>query len=499
MTRVFNTRPLLFCACCIGFGILAASRLDSLLTYILCIASALCAVAALLFRWPAAAAMLIGLCIGMLRMAAGAPVLPAPADECVFSGFICETPEYKDGQWHLTVQSATSDGTPVDGRAVVYLKDAGRQYAPQYGQTLTARAALHLYGAAPVDYRLQHLTRGVTCYFTVSDGTAAFSRGTLSIVQTCYGALLDVRAYIKETLLHLFGENGGLAAGMLLGDKSNIPSDTLDAFRSSGMLHLLAVSGLHISILAGFLSALLRRCSIRIRFACIAVFLAFLCALCAFASSAVRASFMVLCLLGARLSGRRYDAPTALGLALGVILLVNPYALFSVGLQLSFLAIAGILLVSPMLRARLRALPYPLANSLSLFVGAQVGVQPISCAYFHSFPLLSVFANLLVVPIASLALVPILLCIPFYALLPTIGSAIASFGNVVLTLIRAVTQFAAAGDVAVNSASPFAACVFFYAALIFFSRYCLLPRKYRLILGSTATALSLLLFFIPLS
>ncbi len=496
MARVFNTRPLLFCALCIGFGILAASRLESTLTYILCIASALCALAAFFFRWPAAAAMLVGLSIGMLRMAAGMPVLPVPAGERACSGFICETPEYEDGQWRLTVQSVTYDGDPVDGRAVVYLKDSDRQNAPQYGQTLSARAALHLYGTAP-DYRTQNLTHGVSCYLTVADGTAAFSQGPLSFVQTCYGALLDLRAYIKETLLSLFGENGGLAAGMLLGDKSNLSSDTLDAFRSAGMLHLLAVSGLHISILAGFLSALLRRCNIRVRFVCIAVFLFFLCALCAFSASAVRAAFMTLCLLGARLSGRRYDAPTALGLSFGVILLVNPFALFSVGLQLSFLAVAGIVLISPILRTRLKALPRPLGNNLSLLIGAQLGVQPISCAYFHSFPLLSLLVNLLVIPIASLALVPILLCVPFYALIPAAGGAIASFGNVTLTLIRAVTQFAAAGDVTIVSSFPFAACVFFYAALLFLSRYCLLPRKHRLILGSTAAALSLIIFFVP--
>jgi competence protein ComEC len=132
-----------------------------------------------------------------------------------------------------------------------------------------------------------------------------------------------------------------LASALSMGDKSGFSDNQRDSLRISGLAHLTAVSGLHVSFLIGMLYLLLgkRRWIIIPALPLLIVFIS----MAGFPSSAIRASIMQLFLLYAALRGRDYDGLTAIFSALCVLLIVNPFAVADIGLQLSFSSAFGIM------------------------------------------------------------------------------------------------------------------------------------------------------------
>lgn len=218
------------------------------------------------------------------------------------------------------------------------------------------------------------------------------------------------------------GDTAGLAAAVALGDKSLLSDGVYSDFNRSGMAHAVVVSGTHISCLV---SALLHFSKNRRRTAVVIFPLLIFYALMAGGTpSAFRAVLMQGVLLAAPLARREYDAPTALGFALLLLLLANPYSAGSISLQLSFASVAGITLVVRPLNARLeRKLKglkkryggrawirlTPLARragaSAATSLGALVFTQPVMTAYFRQASLVFLPANLLLLP-AVVAFLP---------------------------------------------------------------------------------------------
>src|SRR5690606_4079582 len=136
-----------------------------------------------------------------------------------------------------------------------------------------------------------------------------------------------------------------LLAGILFGQRSRLPEDIQDNFTSSGTGHLLAVSGLHVGLVAALILGLWRRLGLRGK---LPLFLAIVLTLgyaylTGMRPSALRAAVMLSFALGAQLLDRDRDLPTAIGLAALVTLALNPLHLFTVGFKLSYAATLGII------------------------------------------------------------------------------------------------------------------------------------------------------------
>lgn len=166
------------------------------------------------------------------------------------------------------------------------------------------------------------------------------------------------------------GEEGALICALLLGNRSALSDATVLHFRRSGISHLLALSGLHVSILIGILEWILGRFRVpkRIRIAAVPPLAIFYLILTGAAVSTVRSVLMVAVLSLAFLSAERYDSFTALSVALFCILAVTPYAVLDLSLWLSFGAAASIIVFMPAVRSiphgRLwRFLPRPVAKA----------------------------------------------------------------------------------------------------------------------------------------
>ena len=149
----------------------------------------------------------------------------------------------------------------------------------------------------------------------------------------------------------LSSDGSALLRALLLGDRTTLPDAVRWDFKTLGISHLLAVSGLHLAVLCGMLSFLLQRLRLpkKLQLPLLALFCLFFMALCGFSGSVCRAGVMYLSALAAPLFKTRGDGITGLFAGGLLILLLSPWRLFDTGLQLSFLAVLGILTLGRLL------------------------------------------------------------------------------------------------------------------------------------------------------
>ncbi|MEZ5170253.1 MAG: ComEC/Rec2 family competence protein [Acidimicrobiia bacterium] len=192
----------------------------------------------------------------------------------------------------------------------------------------------------------------------------------------------------------------GLVAGFLLGDRRAIPDDMLDDFRDAGLTHLLAVSGSNVAFVLALAAPLLLRLGPLGRIPASLLVLVVFAAMTRFEPSVLRASTMAAASLAGVLVGRPVSGSRALGLAVAVLVLLDPFLVFSVAFLLSVGASAGIVALAVPIAHRLRG-PSFVRLPLAVTVAAQIGVTPVLLTVFGSVPLVSVPANLLAVPVAG--------------------------------------------------------------------------------------------------
>lgn len=193
------------------------------------------------------------------------------------------------------------------------------------------------------------------------NGFAKVEKSDFSLVRTMFG----VRKYLSDVFEKTTDSSSGLANALVLGDTSGISSHDYIALRESGLLHIVSVSGLHISILAAFLSFLLMRFRKGIfTFIIYFIVLFSFAGICAFTPSVVRAVMMSLFAYGSRLIGERYSGINNLGFLLTVFLLFSPFLIFSVSFLLSYAATFGILIFNKYIYSSIATLWFKLTGRI---------------------------------------------------------------------------------------------------------------------------------------
>ena len=219
--------------------------------------------------------------------------------------------------------------------------------------------------------------------------------------------LYRLRRCLLERLSRVFEdpEEAAFLRAAMLGDRSLLEEEQYDQFRRNGIAHLLAISGLHISILGMGLFRLLRRMKLGLPEAALAagIFLTAYNLMTGSQVSTLRAVLMLLMVFFAGLNGRTYDLLNAAGLAGTALLLINPYTLFTCSFLLSFGAILSIGLVTELILTP-RKIRSPLLSSLLISCGIQLLCLPVISGYFFELPLQGPLLNLAVIPLMSLCL-----------------------------------------------------------------------------------------------
>ncbi len=284
------------------------------------------------------------------------------------------------------------------------------------------------------------------------------------------GALIDrARARLRRGIAAAFpaADVASIARAMVLGEE-DLSADDDEAFRRSGLTHLLAVSGSHVALVVGGLVTLLRafllrftRFARRVEVSRVASALGIPLAvvyeqLSGDSGSARRATIMAIVVLAVRASGRRVDLARTLGLSILAALVIDPLAPFDLSFVLSVAATLGLIALGPSLDRRLQPLPRMVRSAFAATVAASVACAPFIASIAGALPLLGLFANVVAVPIGELAALPLCnLAALCGALLPPLASrAIGDAAAGSLVLLRAVARVAAAPELAVVSVPP---------------------------------------------
>ena len=262
---------------------------------------------------------------------------------------------------------------------------------------------------------------------------AAYQKGELTVSRSggqWTDRIAALRRELQLTLNRVFPEDvRAFAKALFLGDTSDLPYDVDTDLKVSGVRHIVAVSGLHISILFGLLSTV----TFRKRFLMVLVgypTLFFFAALTGFTPSVVRACLMAGLMLLAKLADREYDGPTSLSFAVLVMLVLNPLVITAAGFQMSVGSVAGIFLFTPGLvgwmrsffeTGRGKSLRGRLVRwgtaSIGVTLGASALVTPLCAYYFGMVSLVGVLANLLTLWMISLIFYGIMaVCLLYWAI-----------------------------------------------------------------------------------
>lgn len=223
---------------------------------------------------------------------------------------------------------------------------------------------------------------------------------------------------LREKVLDMYerlgfkGDDLALLSAFSVGERRGFPHYLSDAYAAAGVSHVLALSGLHLGMFYMVVAALFSlmgggRKAFIIRELLVLLLLWAFAFVAGLTPSVVRAATLFTLVGVGRCLRREGAALNSLAVAAVAMLLVSPRLLFDVGFQLSFSSVAAILLLLPWLRRVLRCdaygRVYEVASSLvAVSLAAQVGVFPFVWYYFGTFPLYFLFANLLLVPLASL-------------------------------------------------------------------------------------------------
>jgi competence protein ComEC len=209
-----------------------------------------------------------------------------------------------------------------------------------------------------------------------------------------------VRRAVDRASAELESPHDALFRGLVIGDRRGQPDHMVERFRATGLSHLTVVSGLNVALLLVLVGPFVRRLRPSVRWGVTLAIIVWFAGLTRFEPSIMRASAMAALSATAFLLGRDRAPFRLLCLAVAALVLVDPLLVHSAGFWLSVGATAGVCTVGPWLAARLRVLG-PLATPVGVTVGAQVGVVVPLVATFGSLPLVSVPANLVAVPVAS--------------------------------------------------------------------------------------------------
>ena len=343
-------------------------------------------------------------------------------------------PRVADGQrLRVTIEASdysyeTDYGSAVEGtvtlmdrkyRVKAYLHTK-EQVAP--GDTVTGTFRFRLTTDGGTDDPTSHRTEGIFLL--------AYPVGSSVIQKTEEVSWRHYPAIWRKQLLTRIneivpGEAGAFASALLLGERSGITYEMDTAFKVSGISHIIAVSGLHISILFGLIYTLLTK---RRVLSCLvglpALFL--FAAIAGFTPSITRACIMQSLMLLAMVLDREYDGPTALSFAVLVMLVANPLTILSVSFQLSVGCMLGIFLFSEKIQQYLlerkrkhikkenklmNRMWHGIASSVSVSLSATVITTPLVAYYFGCISVFGVVTNLLTLWVISFIFYGIIVCL----------------------------------------------------------------------------------------
>ena len=298
-----------------------------------------------------------------------------------------------------------------------------------------------------------------------------------------FGESIKVR--VRDAMLK-YVPSGDIMFSMVFGSRNVMSDEFVSSSNLTGLAHLFAVSGLHLGLIAGFVTWICKKCKANkfVDYIIVLLLSGLYALLVGFGPSVARAFLMLTIYKSGRLFGLRHCGMSSLSLSGLIILLINPLMLFNMSFQLTFMAIIGLLFFSLPLSKIIKTKFKSFNKFVVTVLSVNIGVLPIMLHYFGSVSLIVLFANILIVPFVTLVF-PfvftgiILACIfpPFaYVLLPL--GYVFSFVEFVVMYLAKVPFFA------INLKLSVFWIILYLAFLVLISSYSLISKKPKTILAS---------------
>ncbi len=296
-----------------------------------------------------------------------------------------------------------------EDKLLVYLSDTGGEYP--VGAVLSLSGTIYPMeeptNPGQFNSRLYYAGRGIS-YSAYADSAQILSVRPAPV----RNYLVKLRKKLTNVYQAVLSdEDSGILEAMLLGEKGNLDAKLKTLYQRNGISHVLAISGLHISLLGLSLYRLLRRMTGSYALAGIptALFLWGYSWMTGGSVSTVRAALMCLLAAAADLVGRSYDTLTSVGAVALVLMATEPLCVHQSAFLLSFGAVAAIALIQPIFRMYRERMGW-LSSSLSISLSVFLVTFPLLLRFFYEYPLYSTILNLLVIPLMSLLLACGLVC-----------------------------------------------------------------------------------------
>ncbi|MCC8016922.1 MAG: ComEC/Rec2 family competence protein, partial [Clostridiales bacterium] len=248
-------------------------------------------------------------------------------------------------------------------------------------------------------------------------GNDIFLKGSLNSFMTTDKSVkslnkyvLNIRNYLKNVFRErLPGDEGAVSLALLTGNKSLLSSEAYNNLKACGVTHLMAVSGLHMSIVAGFLYYLLRKITIplypRVFITLFSVL--FYISLSGFSKSMIRSGIMMIVYLISLLAENKSDSLNSLGLA-AFIVCFNPYAVADAGAMLTFTAVLGLITIEPKFKSAFHFENKVLNYFLDIILASAavfISTFPVMYFIFGSVSIMGLIINLIMIPAAQVSLI----------------------------------------------------------------------------------------------
>ncbi len=263
-------------------------------------------------------------------------------------------------------------------------------------------------------------------------------------------------------------DNYNLLMALLFGEKTELSKEISTNYTQAGIIHILAISGLHIALIYGIVLWLTKPL-LRFKKGKLYIFLLSLCVLwfyailAGFSASIVRAAVMFSVVALAKIVNRQSNIYNSLAVSALLLLLYNPNYLFDVGFQLSFAAVLSIVIFQPLVRKysySKHIIILKVKELLLISLVAQIGVLPLTLYYFGQFPLLFLLANLLAIPLSSIILILGLTVIPFNFLFPKLAVYLSILVNFLIDIMNNFTAWIVKFDIFIIK------CIAFHEVLV---------------------------------
>jgi len=283
---------------------------------------------------------------------------------------------------------------------------------------------------------------------------------------------LSARDKIKEITRQILpSPYNYLLIGMLLGEKGFIPPNLKEVFAEAGIMHILAVSGLHVGIIAMALIAFLSilRLPQKLKLPLLILILIMYASITGFRPSVLRATIMFILLIGGKLINRNRNLNISLFFAAFLILLSNPLILYDAGFLLSFIVTFFIINLTPILQGLLSKIVIWIRSPLAVSTAAWIGIFPLSAYFFSKISIISIVSNIFIIPLTGIAV--ILGFITFFIGLTGISLAgiVANINYLVLNLITLIAKsFSSLPFAFIYVAQPSIMVIILYYLMVFF-------------------------------